>query len=98
MKENLKNTHRPCEQDAAEPSVRKDGAKGRHFRRIGAGLAAMIVFASLSACGGLTPRQRDTAVGAGLGGAAGAALGGGVLGTAGGAAAGGIIGNQLGKK
>lgn len=97
MKENLKNTNRPGVVNHPEQHIDQDGARARRFRRLGAGLATVALLASLSACGGLTPRQRDTAVGAGLGGAAGAALGGGVLGTAGGAAAGGIIGNQVGK-
>ena len=53
--------------------------------------------ASLSACDDMTRRQRDTAIGAGAGGVAGAALGGSALSTVGGAAAGGLIGNQVGK-
>ncbi|WP_347556667.1 glycine zipper 2TM domain-containing protein [Robbsia sp. KACC 23696] len=81
----------------ADARAARASQHARAVRRIGAGLATLALLGSLSACGGMTPRQRDTAVGAGLGGAAGAALGGGVLGTAGGAAAGGIIGNQMGK-
>jgi len=51
-----------------------------------------------SGCGGMTTRQKDTAIGAGVGAAAGAVLtGGGAVGTIGGAAVGGIIGNQIGK-
>jgi osmotically inducible lipoprotein OsmB len=47
---------------------------------------------------GLSHRQKSTAVGAGIGGVAGAVVtGGGVLGTVGGAAIGGVIGNQVGK-
>ncbi|MDW9227021.1 glycine zipper 2TM domain protein [Burkholderia cepacia] len=53
--------------------------------------------ASLSACDSMSRRQRDTAIGAGVGGVAGAAIGGSALSTLGGAAAGGIIGNQVGK-
>jgi len=53
--------------------------------------------AAWSACDQMTTRQRDTAVGAGAGGVAGAALGGSALSTVGGAAAGGLIGNQVGK-
>ena len=53
--------------------------------------------ASLSACDNMTRRQRDTAIGAGVGGVAGAAIGGNALSTLGGAAAGGLIGNQVGK-
>jgi osmotically inducible lipoprotein OsmB len=58
-------------------------------------VAALVT--SLAGCEGMDRRQRDTAIGAGGGAAAGALLGGGVLGTVGGAAAGGIIGNQVGK-
>ena len=60
------------------------------------GLAA-IAAVSLSACDNMTTRQRDTAIGAGVGGVAGAAIGGNALSTLGGAAVGGIIGNQVGK-
>lgn len=66
-------------------------------RQLGALAILLSVAASLAGCEGMTTRQRDTALGAGAGGLAGAALGGGVLGTVGGAAAGGIIGNQIGK-
>jgi osmotically inducible lipoprotein OsmB len=53
---------------------------------------------SLSACGGMSTRDKNTAIGAGVGAIGGAVLtGGGVLGTVGGAAVGGIIGNQIGK-
>jgi osmotically inducible lipoprotein OsmB len=51
----------------------------------------------LTACGDMTTRQRDTAIGAGVGAAGGAAIGGSGLSTLGGAAVGGIIGNQVGK-
>ena len=61
--------------------------------------AAAVVVASLAACGGMTPRERDTALGAAVGGVAGSALSGGsALGTVGGAAVGGVIGNQAGKR
>ncbi len=53
---------------------------------------------SLSACSGMTKRDKNTAVGAGVGGVAGAVLtGGSAIGTVGGAAVGGVIGNQVGK-
>ncbi len=52
--------------------------------------------ASLAACSGLTPRQQNTAIGAGVGAVGGSVLtGGSTLGTLGGAAVGGIIGNQV---
>jgi osmotically inducible lipoprotein OsmB len=60
-------------------------------------VSAMLII-SLSACSGMTHREKSTAVGAGVGAAVGAVVtGGGVLGTVGGAAIGGVIGNQVGK-
>ncbi|HSH97883.1 MAG: glycine zipper 2TM domain-containing protein [Methylophilaceae bacterium] len=54
---------------------------------------------SMSACSGMTKRDKSTAVGAGVGAVAGAVLtGGSAVGTVGGAAVGGVIGNQVGKK
>jgi len=67
------------------------------IRHIGTLAAIATVVASLTACGGMSPRTRDTAIGAGVGGAAGAAIGGSGLSTLGGAAVGGVIGNQIGK-
>jgi osmotically inducible lipoprotein OsmB len=62
--------------------------------------AAMVVIASafLSACSGMSTRDRDTVIGAGVGAVGGSLLSGGsALGTVGGAAVGGVIGNQIGK-
>lgn len=59
-------------------------------------LAAMTIF---SGCAGMSDRQRDTAVGAGVGAVGGAVLtGGSAVGTVGGAVVGGVIGNEVGKK
>ena len=59
---------------------------------------AACMFLSLAGCAGMTERDRDTVIGAGVGAAAGAALThGDALGTVGGAAVGGVIGNQVGK-
>ncbi len=53
---------------------------------------------SISACSGMSTRDKDTAVGAAVGGVAGSVLtGGSAGGTIGGAAVGGVIGNQVGK-
>lgn len=53
---------------------------------------------ALTSCSSMSSRDKSTAIGAGVGGVAGAILtGGGVLGTVGGAAVGGVIGNQVGK-
>lgn len=55
-----------------------------------------VVVVSLSACAGMTPQQKNTAIGAGVGGVAGSVLtGGSGVGTIGGAAVGGVIGNQV---
>lgn len=52
----------------------------------------------LSGCSGMSSRDKDTAVGAGIGAVSGAVLtGGSGIGTVGGAAVGGVIGNQIGK-
>ena len=57
-----------------------------------------VLMLSLGGCGGMSTRDKNTAIGAGIGAAAGAVLtGGGALGTVGGAAVGGVIGNQIGK-
>jgi osmotically inducible lipoprotein OsmB len=61
-------------------------------------LVGMII-GVLSGCSGMTKRDKNTAVGAGIGAVAGAVLtGGSGIGTAGGAAIGGVIGNQVGKR
>ena len=60
--------------------------------------AAIALITCLGACSGMSTRDRDTAVGAGIGGVAGAVLtGGSAVGTVGGAAVGGVVGNQVGK-
>lgn len=61
-------------------------------------LITAICMVGLVGCSGMSTRDKSTAIGAGVGGVAGAVLtGGGVLGTVGGAAVGGVIGNQIGK-
>ena len=53
---------------------------------------------SVAACSGMTTRDRDTAIGAGVGAVGGAVLSNGSgLGTVGGAVVGGVIGNQVGR-
>ena len=60
--------------------------------------AAAALLLTLGACSDMTRQQQNTAVGAGVGAAAGAVLtGGSVLGTGVGAAVGGVIGNETGK-
>lgn len=53
------------------------------------------IAAALSACGSMTPRQRNTAAGAVIGGVAGNLIGGDTGSTLGGAALGGVIGSQV---
>ena len=66
--------------------------------RLVSSTVAIILIMSLSACSGMSSRDKSTAIGAGIGGVAGAVLtGGSALGTLGGAAVGGVIGNQVGK-
>ena len=60
-------------------------------------IAATLVV-GLSGCSNMSTRDKNTAIGAGVGAVAGAVLtGGSGVGTVGGAAIGGIIGNQIGK-
>lgn len=62
--------------------------------------ATLLAFSmSLTACGSMSTRGKNTALGAGIGAVGGAILtGGSALGTVGGAAVGGIVGNQINKK
>jgi osmotically inducible lipoprotein OsmB len=60
-------------------------------------ILVLVVVAGLTACGSMSKQGRDTAIGAGLGAAAGAAVTKSGLGTAGGALAGGIIGHEIGR-
>lgn len=63
---------------------------------------AVVLVAAVGGCStwdGMSSRERSAAVGAGVGGVAGAvATDGGVLGTIGGAAVGGVVGDQVGKR
>lgn len=59
--------------------------------------AAMLL--GLSACAGMSNRDKNIAVGAGVGAVGGAVLtGGSTMGTVAGAAVGGVIGNEVSKK
>jgi osmotically inducible lipoprotein OsmB len=59
-------------------------------------MAAIAVVLGLTACAGMSTRDKNTAIGAGAGAVAGAVLtGGSTIGTVGGAAVGGLIGNQV---
>lgn len=57
---------------------------------------ALLLALSATGCGHLSHREQNTAVGAGIGGVAGAVLtGGSTIGTVGGAMVGGVIGNRV---
>jgi len=59
-------------------------------------LVAALTLATLAGCSNMTARERNTAVGAAVGGVAGSVLtNGSGVGTVGGAAVGGVIGNQI---
>lgn len=64
----------------------------------GSWVVAVALVVSLTGCSSMTTRDKNTAIGAGVGAVAGAVLtGGSGIGTVGGAAIGGIIGHQVGK-
>jgi len=66
--------------------------------RFAIGILAMAVMLGLGGCSGMSPRDQNTAVGAGVGAVGGAILtGGSPIGTVGGAAVGGVIGHQVGR-
>ena len=68
------------------------------IQRVASGSILAAALIGLGACSGMSTRDRDTAIGAGVGAVGGAVLSGGsVLGTAAGAAVGGVIGNQVSK-
>lgn len=68
------------------------------LRKLAGGTVLAAALLGLSACSGMSPQGRDTAVGAGIGAVGGAVLtGGGTLGTLGGAAIGGVIGHEARK-
>lgn len=61
--------------------------------------ASVIVMLGLAGCSGMSQRDQNTAVGAGIGAVGGAVLtGGSAVGTVGGAAVGDLIGREVNKK
>jgi len=57
---------------------------------------ALLTMSVLAGCANMTPREKNTAIGAAVGGVAGSVLtNGNAVGTVGGAAVGGYIGNQV---
>jgi osmotically inducible lipoprotein OsmB len=64
--------------------------------RLAASTVMVIAMLGLGACSGMTTQDRNTAIGAGVGGVAGSVLtNGSTLGTVGGAVAGGLVGRQV---
>ena len=60
---------------------------------------AVAVLLGLGGCSGMSARDQNTAIGAGVGAVGGSILtGGSAVGTIGGAAVGGVIGNQVGTR
>jgi len=60
--------------------------------------ALALAWAALAGCSGMSARDQNTAIGAGVGAIGGSILtGGSTAGAIGGAAVGGVIGNQVGK-
>ncbi len=59
---------------------------------------AAVMLLGLGGCAGMSTQDKNTAIGAGVGGVAGAVLtGGSAVGTVGGAAVGGVIGHEVSK-
>ena len=68
------------------------------MQRFTVSAVAVAVLLGLGGCSGMSTRDKNTAIGAGIGAVGGANLtGGSTVGTVGGAAVGGLIGNQVGK-
>jgi len=68
------------------------------MQRFAVSAVAAAMLLGLGGCSGMSTRDENTAIGAGIGALGGAVLtGGSALGTVGGAAVGGLIGNQIGK-
>ena len=66
------------------------------IQRFSVSAISVAVVLGLAGCGGMSPRQENTAVGAGIGAVGGAVLtGGSPVGTVGGAAIGGLIGHEV---
>ncbi|MDP3332740.1 MAG: glycine zipper 2TM domain-containing protein [Methylococcaceae bacterium] len=78
--------------------VQERGVDMNKIYKIAVSSILMAVLVGISGCSGMSTCQKSTAIGAGVGAAAGAVVtGGGIMGTVGGAAIGGVIGNQIGK-
>ncbi len=68
------------------------------MQRFAVSAVTAAVLLGLGGCSGMSARDRDTVIGAGVGAVGGSVLtGGSALGTVGGAAVGGVIGHEVGK-
>lgn len=68
------------------------------IKTLAASTVAAMALAALTGCAGMSQRDKNIAVGAGVGAVGGSVLtGGSTLGTLGGAAVGGVIGNEVSK-
>jgi len=68
------------------------------IQKVAMTFVAILAFSAVTGCSNMSQRDKNTAIGAGVGAVGGAVLtGGSGLGTAGGAAVGGVIGNQVGR-
>lgn len=66
------------------------------IRTLTVNLGTLVLLVGLTGCAGMSARDQNTAVGAGIGAVGGAILtNGSAVGTIGGAAVGGVIGNQV---
>jgi osmotically inducible lipoprotein OsmB len=64
--------------------------------KITTGAIAAMVLVGMTGCSGMSRQDRNTAIGAGVGGVAGSVLtSGSTVGTVGGAVVGGVVGNQV---
>jgi len=69
------------------------------LRKLSVGVVAGAAVLGLTACSGMTEREKSTAIGAGVGAVGGNILSGGsTAGTVGGAAVGGVLGHEYGKR
>jgi osmotically inducible lipoprotein OsmB len=70
----------------------------KRFQKVVLGTVVAAVLLGLAGCSSMSSRDKNTAVGAGIGAVGGAVLtGGSAIGTVGGAAVGGIIGHEVSK-
>ncbi|HGY2265208.1 osmotically-inducible lipoprotein OsmB [Morganella morganii] len=70
-----------------------------NIKRVSTVTLSAVLLLAVAGCANMSKRDRNTAIGAGVGAVGGAVLtDGSALGTVGGAAIGGLIGHQVGKK